>query len=99
MEETIPDIDRDKQLLESEIKRLGCENILVVAKSLDPLDDEALEIIQANGEWFTVNLDITYTLANWRQLSDNAGELKVWEVIVDSDYNHVLGKNMGVEWS
>lgn len=97
----MPDVSRDKELLEAEIKRLGCENCMKVEYSSDPLDSEELGIVQSNVKngWFTVNLDITQTLANWRQLPDNAGELKAWEVLVDDDYNPSIGKNMGVDWS
>lgn len=97
----MPDINRDKALLESEINRLGCENFLKVEFSSDPLDSEGLKLVQSNvhNGWFTVNLSITQTLANWRQLLDNAGELKTWEVVADDDYNPHLGKNTGVEWS
>lgn len=114
------DKQRDKELLESEIKRICGDIASLIFVELDEESPEGIEIIQKakhpsivegreihdddsepmkayliDTVWFSTDLDVSQTLANWRQLPDNAGVDKLWEQTVDSDWSDIFQKNMG----
>lgn len=90
------DKNRDKELLEAEIKRLEAHSMIVIFDDFVP---EGLEIKDESDEinYFSTELDITATLANWRQLPDGAGSLEAWRKLVDIDWSTALNQNSGID--
>lgn len=71
------------------------EGLMLIRKLPEPYkvmasefeEDEPAELKEytVNALDFTDDLDVTQTLANWRQLSDSAGVEKVWHAVVDHE--------------
>lgn len=67
---------------------------VVEAREIHDDDSEPMKAYLIDTVWFSTDLNISRTLANWRQLPDNAGIDKLWEKTVDSDWSDVFQRNM-----
>ncbi len=82
--------NKKKALLEAEIRRLEAHSMEVAREDSER---EGLEIQDKDKWWFSVELEVDETLANWRKLPDGAGSLEAWKKLVDIDWDWELSQN------